>query len=152
MSNFTIIIDTREQRPWRFPNGAETVRGTLTTGDYSVVGLEDKVTIERKSLADLYNTAGQNRGRFERELERMRSFDFAAIIIEATWEDIARRPPPRSEMRPKSVIRSLMAWAQRYKVHVIPAGGPALAARLAYILLDRYFRDAESNRQVEGAP
>ena len=51
-----IIIDSREQRPFDFlsQNGdIETERGTLDTGDYSVAGLESRVAVERKSLADL---------------------------------------------------------------------------------------------------
>ena len=41
-----IAIDTREQRPYRF---VWSEIKTLTTGDYSVIGLEDRVAIERKS-------------------------------------------------------------------------------------------------------
>ena len=70
----TIAVDTREQQPWSFSNLPST-RMTLQTGDYSVVGLVDRITIERKSLGDLLGTIGQGRdpdSAFMRRLERMR--------------------------------------------------------------------------------
>ncbi len=47
-NGFTIVIDSREQRPYQFPGA---VVKTLPTGDYSIVGLTDRVAIERKSKA-----------------------------------------------------------------------------------------------------
>ena len=46
-----ILIDTREQRPYKFD--IDTVTGTLTTGDYSICGLENYISIERKTIDDL---------------------------------------------------------------------------------------------------
>jgi hypothetical protein len=40
-----IVIDSREQDPLTFERLA-SVRGTLTPGDYSVVGLQDLFSIE----------------------------------------------------------------------------------------------------------
>jgi hypothetical protein len=47
-----ILIDTREQEPQVFERLA-SIRGTLTTGDYSVAGLQDHFSIERKTVSDL---------------------------------------------------------------------------------------------------
>ena len=52
----TAIIDTREQAPLDLAPLA-TITGTLSTGDYSVKGLEAVVAIERKSLPDLSSIA-----------------------------------------------------------------------------------------------
>ena len=65
MNGFTIAVDTREQRPYQYP-GAQVC--TLPTGDYSVVGLKDRVAIERKTKADAYSSLGQGRARFRRPL------------------------------------------------------------------------------------
>ena len=35
-----VVVDTREQRPYLF---ADSVRGTLRTGDYSLLGYEDRI-------------------------------------------------------------------------------------------------------------
>ena len=64
--DITAIIDTREQQPLALE--LDTVPGTLATGDYSVHGLEDLLTVERKSLDDLLGCMTSGRPRFEREL------------------------------------------------------------------------------------
>jgi len=66
-----IIVDTREALPIGFP-GATTAG--LPTGDYSILGAERRVTIERKTLADFYACVGRERKRFEREMERLVNF------------------------------------------------------------------------------
>ncbi len=69
-----ILIDSREQNPFTFQGrhygGVEIEAASLQTGDYSLAGLQDRIAIERKSLADLVACLGRERGRFERELTR----------------------------------------------------------------------------------
>jgi hypothetical protein len=43
-----IVVDTREQEPLVFKS-LQAVRGTLLSGDYSVAGLEELFSVERKS-------------------------------------------------------------------------------------------------------
>ena len=136
MDGFTIAIDTREQRPYQYL-GAE-VR-TLPTGDYSIVGLEDRVTIERKSKADAYSSLGQGRARFRREFERLSAFDYSAIVVEDTVQGFLRRPP-HSKMNPRSAIGSLLAWSVRYRVPVFFAGDRVHGRALTQKLLEMYFK------------
>lgn len=117
--SYTIVIDTREQLPYTFPASQPTTIATLATGDYSVLTLEDRVAIERKSLPDLFGTVGAGRDRFKRELERMAVMDFAAIVIEATLRGCLKEPPARCEISPRAVVGSLAAWSVRYGVHVL---------------------------------
>ena len=135
-NRFVIAIDTREQRPYEFP-GAE-VR-TLPTGDYSIVGLEDRVTIERKSKADAYSSLGHGRARFRREWERLAKFDYAAIVIEDTVQGFLKRPP-HSKMNPRSAIGSLLAWSVKYRVPVFFAGDRVHASALTHKLLQMFFK------------
>ena len=135
-NRFVIAIDTREQRPYEFP-GAE-VR-TLPTGDYSIVGLEDRVTIERKSKADAYSSLGHGRARFRREWERLAKFDYAAIVIEDTVQGFLKRPP-HSKMNPRSAIGSLLAWSVKYRVPVFFAEDRVHASALTNKLLQMYFK------------
>jgi len=95
----TAVIDTREQIPLDLrPLGM--VDGTLTTGDYSVVGLEHHIAIERKNLMDLLGCVGQHRDRFEREVQRLLAYPVRALVVEATWADIeAGQWGPRSRPR-----------------------------------------------------
>ena len=69
-----IIVDTREQLPSHFTTfECIAVPGTLVTGDYSLAGLEDRCSVERKGLDDLLSRLiGDGRQRFERELARAR--------------------------------------------------------------------------------
>ena len=60
--NVTGIIDSREQTPLDL-SPLQIVRGTLATGDYSVVGLEHVVAIERKSAEDMLACIGRERER-----------------------------------------------------------------------------------------
>ena len=145
MSKFIITIDTREQRPYTFQNiksePPETITQGLSTGDYSVVGFEDKVCVERKSLPDLFSSVGTGRARFEREMIRMSEMQYAALVIESSLAGIFTNPPARSKMNPKSVFRTLIAWSQRHNVHVWPMWNREAAERVTYLILKRFYDD-----------
>lgn len=117
---FTIVIDTREQTPFHF-DGWPTQRGTLKTGDYSIVGLEDSAAIERKSLQDLIGCIGGERDRFKRELERLMAYSCRAVVIEANMDAIYRQQY-RGTIHPNAVIGSIASWTTRYQVPFIFAG------------------------------
>ena len=143
-----ILRDTREQRGWDFtcitpPPQVEVA--TLKTGDYSIRGYEDAVCVERKELSDLFGTLGQGRDRFVRELERMSLMQFASVVIEADFETIIRRPPSRSKLLPKTVIRSIAAWQIRYRVHFTVCPNREFAERWTFILLEKFFKEIQKN-------
>lgn len=122
-----IVIDTREQAPLQFTR-LESVTGTLTSGDYSVHGLEHLFAVERKSVEDLVGCCmGDNRERFEREMHRLRGFRFARLLIVGTREEIAAGGY-RSRVEPRVVLNSLSAWEARYNIPAIFADTPSAAA------------------------
>lgn len=133
---FTIVVDTREHLPYVF-DGA--VVKTLPTGDYSVLGLEDRVAIERKSKPDAYASLGRGRARFRREVERLAELDYAAIVVEDTVPGFLRRPP-HTRMNPRAAVASLLAWSVRYRVPVIFAGDRAHGRAVTQKLLSSYWR------------
>lgn len=151
-----VKADTRESLPYTFEGigwdvtdgggpgqtlTVETVRGTLASGDYSLVGYEKRVAVERKSLSDLFGTLGKGRDRFERELDRLRSYEFAAVVIEASLTEIATQPPPHTEMSAKAVYRSLLAWSVRYPVKFIPCDSRRMAEITTFRLLERWLKE-----------
>ena len=136
-----IIVDSREQDPLSFSRPTE--RGGLVTGDYSIKGLERYIAIERKSIDDLTGSLqGQNRERFERELSRGRGLEYFALVIEADLLEIAGGQY-RSQMNPKSVIQSLLAFSVRYNLPVFFCPGREYAARVVESLLCKYIREVE---------
>lgn len=149
---FTIIIDTREELPYTFhslrgdadqgkrPLDVSTVREGLRTGDYSVKGYEPLVTIERKSLADLYSTLGQERERFEEEHERMSRMEFAAVVVEASLEEVMHHPPSRSQLEPKTVYRTWLAWEQAYNIPWHFCSGRRFAEVHTFRILERFWK------------
>ena len=136
-----LVVDTREQTPLTF--SLPTERGTLTTGDYSLKGLERFVAIERKSPDDLVGCLKSGeRERFERELSRGRGLDYFALVIEADLLTLSRGEYT-SKMSPKAVIQSLLAFSVRYQTPIFFCPGRAHAARVVESLLLKYLAEIE---------
>lgn len=131
-----IVVDSREQRPYQFPGA---VVQTLSTGDYSIIGLTDRVTIERKSKGDAYNSLGKDRARFQREVIRLAEFDYAAIVIEESVPGFLYRPP-HSKMNPKSAMCTLLAWSVKYQVPIFFAGDRKHGRAVTQKLLQMYWK------------
>ena len=80
---FQIVTDTREQHPFSFEGYPVEVKPrALPTGDYSLDGFEDRIAIERKAAGDLLSCMTGGRERFTRELERLRGYEAAAVVVE----------------------------------------------------------------------
>lgn len=161
-SPFTVVVDTREQLSFPFasiradadqhrqPIAVQVERRALNAGDYSIVGHERRITIERKSLHDLYNTLGQSRARFTRELERLMQYEWAAVVCEADWPTVLAGPPPHSMLNPKTVYRSVITWMVRYpKIHWVMCSGREMAEITTYRILERWWK--EHGRSNPGA-
>jgi len=110
-----VLVDTREQQPFpvlrNHPNwiGAEK-HMALKTGDYSIEGIEDLLTLERKSLADIVNCTVVSRQRFIANCTRLAKFRWKAIIIEASYEDLKRDCQEygvESDVHPNAVVGTL---------------------------------------------
>lgn len=134
-----VVCDTREQLPWDFRSGrVEVVRGTLSSGDYSLAGLESQVAIERKSIRDLVNTLGpDNRERFKRELVRLASYRYAEIMVEGCTHDLLAGQW-HGGMRPETVLGLLVTIkVECPALRVTLAGDRATSERLAEATLLR---------------
>ena len=144
-TDITAIVDTREQLPFDLAP-LKSVRGTLTTGDYSILGLERHIALERKSLQDLVGCVGRERERFDREIQRLRAFECKAIIVEASWSSVEMKQY-RGDVHPNAVIGSVMGW--------IALGVPVLfcntrecaqrfASRLLFVAARRRWHELQS--------
>jgi len=133
-----IVVDTREQVPWF--QELDTVSQKLDAGDYSLEGLTDLVSVERKSKADAYGSAGKNgRARFIECLERLAELDRACIVIEADMVDFCT-PPPFTKLGAPQAVGSYLSWCCMYNIPVLWAGPRDMAQRVALKYLLAYFK------------
>jgi ERCC4-type nuclease len=147
---YTVVRDTREQKGYFFKkfntcNG--TIQKKLDTGDYSILGMEDKVCIERKaSASELAINLGKGKFAFLNEIERMRDYEHKYIVCEFSMEDLMKFPEgakvpkelkTKVKITGKYMLRCLMEFAVFYDVHVFFAGSERGAFDLISSLLKR---------------
>jgi len=143
VSPFTILVDTMEKQPWTFrevPGEKGKGRTIVKTewqslgkgyGDYTIKGSESKncrwrLSIERKSLTDLYSTILGRRRQFLNELVNLNEMEYAAVIVESELQRVYKFVPQHwkeQELsvetqlgRQRSVIGSIQAWQLRFPV------------------------------------
>lgn len=124
MDKFTIIRDTREQNPLSF-RATEYCNGHIDQkiehGDYSLVGLEDKIFVERKaSASELARNITE--ARFDRLLENCANYPYKFIICEFSLQDVINFPYKNG--LPKSVVQKIkirgkfiLSKLQNYQIH-----------------------------------
>ena len=146
-----IIIDTREQLPLDFSiyPDVNVERATLKTGDYSLKGYENQITIERKSLSDFVGCVGFGRERFKKELERMRDYDFSAVIIESSLSmiisEIWQYKNLMSKMRYGHILGAISAWRVEFNVHFILAENRINEASEIVRLFNKFLKEKNKN-------
>lgn len=137
LGGMVIAVDTREQRPYRFV-GFPTIFTTLHTGDYSVKGFEEVVTIERKEYGDFLNCVGKSHRRFSAEMERLLGFKYKALVIEAEIRAIADGQHPKSRVDPNAAIGMITRLAVQ-GIPVMACGDRLLAEDMTLRFLKRVY-------------
>lgn len=123
LDGFILKIDTNEQLPLfgdirKLPKGLMIVRDHLITGDYSVVGYEDKVCIERKMQGDFESFIGSESRLTAEKLERMSKMFWSGLVVEAYEDDLYELPI--SEYMTREKVRNRLASIRvHYGVHVL---------------------------------
>lgn len=127
-----VVIDSREKRPYVFEN---SVRTKIDAGDYSLEGLETRIAIERKSLDDLVQTLLHGRVRFAIELAKLKHYEFAAVVIEGSMQDVLAGNYT-SKIKPLALLGIICDLQLRFSpVHFIFAGDRPHAYALVSELL-----------------
>ncbi len=141
-----VVIDTREQLPYAFdPECVTVVRSALPAGDYSLEGYETRVAVERKSLKDFVSTVVLHRDRFKRELEKLREYDLACVVVEADLRDVIQGRY-RSRVHPNAIFGSALAIYVDYGIPVLFCSDREIAARFVTGLLLRYRKQMDEAR------
>ena len=135
MEDLIAVVDSREKERYGL-SSMQSVVGALASADYSILGATDLIALERKTLPDLVMCCGPERDRFIRELQRLKSYPFRAIVIEADWGQL-ERGEYRSQINPKSVCHSIISWQARYCLPFHFAGDRQAAERYAAQFLYR---------------
>lgn len=130
----SIVVDTRERDPFRFP-GYRVRRSALRTGDYSVTGLEDMVVVERKSAPDLVNTLLVNRERFERELERASSMAVFAVVVECSMAGLLLTMRGRTNVPLRTLLARAAVLFSKHRVPVFFCDNRSMAEAVALEIL-----------------
>lgn len=119
-----ILIDQQEKTPLPISFPSEVI--SMITGDYSYRGGD--FAVERKSLPDLVGCLGSDRKRFEGQLQRLRGYAFARLLIVGSEADLVAGNY-RSNLKPLAAMNSLHAFEARF-IPVVWAATPEDAARL----------------------
>lgn len=143
-TDFTIIVDTREQKPWSFSTQA-SITHKLDTGDYSIEGLQNLLAIERKrNVAEVANNITEKR--FKDVVERLKSIKHSFILLEFDLEDVMKYPigsdiPKRLwdkiRISPAYIIKHLLDLQIDHNIKVIFCGNSSNAEKLALSIMKR---------------
>lgn len=139
-------MDDREKKPWDLPYKVERKR--LKTGDYSLVGFENVIAIEKKSgLIELLNDlTADYRNTFEKFLKRLSKYPVKCIIVEDTLSELSisralmhvrKKSGGRARLTSKSIYYWTAEIAAKYGIPIVFVG----KASKAY-LLPEIFRAA----------
>ena len=147
MDNLTIIIDTREQKPWIFDDHV-TANRKLDTGDYSVEGLEHILAIERKrNVAEVANNITESR--FKDVVDRLKSFKYSFVLLEFDMNNVLEYPvgstiPKKlwSKIRisPQYILKHITDLQVEHGIHVIFCGSSSNAEKLALSIMKRVYK------------
>lgn len=145
---YTVVRDTKEQIGWDFPlsdSCAGVVDFKLETGDYSLLGYETIVSIERKrNVAEI--AMNINESRFPRFIERLSKFKYKFIVCEFSLSDVLDWPNgaglPRdvvSQIRvtPRYIMMKLSEYMVKHDIKIIFAGSRGDAVKLVSSIFKR---------------
>lgn len=137
-----LIVDTREQNPFNFYRFRGWFSGienqALKLGDYSIQGLEDVCTVERKDLPDLIRSFTSNRSVFVNRLKQMRDYQHRLLVVTAPLSQIKSRYSHTS-VNPNKITQSLIAVLAGLGVPFLCADTHELGAEIVASYLYQVF-------------
>lgn len=131
-----IAVDTREKKPWRFPDDVATTPQALPFGDYALVSSSVLAVIERKSEDDLVNTLMHDGSRFREELVKLAQADFGIVIVETDIPSLMSHQY-RSRTPPNEILDRVISLSVDWQVDVVWASTRAHAVLYATSWLRR---------------
>lgn len=152
---FVIIEDSREQHPLDFspyePFGVSVERRKLQCGDYSILGWEHHLMIERKSLNDCVSTLTHGRDRFMREIyDRGSVIPCKHMVIEASWHDLSSPFNFAPGANPLGIVNTLYSlMCPPTGIHVFASPNRAMCAwYIVMVCLNFHRRMTQGSRGI----
>lgn len=148
-SNRPIVVDTVRRCLGRYPR---------SYGDYSLEAVDGSLSgfgycqVERKSLEDCQSTllgfGDGHRERFESELANLKQVidnqGCACVVVECDLCELVRTAPAfgrrSAQHNAKTLMRSVLALQQDYRVPWLFAGGRRMAEQVTFRFLERWWR------------
>ena len=134
-NSFTVLIDSREQRPLLFPAYARIHNGTATkmvalktevvalaTGDYCIKGHENIAVVERKaSAAELYkNFCTSDARRAAKAFGKLSRAKYPYLLLEISPSELITET--RLCPDPSAVVMRLGLLLKKHRLHVLMTG------------------------------
>jgi len=124
---FTIIIDTREQRPLfinsdiNIPEEIKFKRAKVEHGDYTIEGYEDQICIERKQQSDFESYISREyKNRTIGKLQRMKQeVKWRGLVVECDYDELYF-DPISPDMTKEKVFNHILSFEVHYGMHVFP--------------------------------
>ena len=146
----TLLVDTREQNPFNFARFrgwfAGVEKRALRLGDYSIAGLEDVCTVERKDLRDLVHSCTADRAAFLHRLRLMARYPHRLLVITSTLSQI-KSPYTHTSFDPNRTTQFLIAVLAGLQVPFICSETHELGEELvgSYLYQIHLYQWLESN-------
>jgi DNA excision repair protein ERCC-4 len=136
-----VVIDSAEHMGYKFERFtnwfAGSTRKRLRIGDYSLLGMEDEVVVERKTVPDLVRSIIQERKDFIKKCERLSAFKKKCLVIEGSLSTV-KTPYEESQAHPNAVLGSLLAVQERWNIPIHFLDDFLLAEEFVASMLSKY--------------
>jgi hypothetical protein len=153
MEKIKIIVDTLEKKDiFLFKSYADVIvsKEHLKTGDYSIDGYTNSITIDRKANSgELAMNLGSDWKRFKAELDRMKDYDLAYFVCSFPYDDLNIFPENSGIPKARWAELSITGKYLRRKIHEIHEEYPNIeflffkdkheAEEATYKLLKEYY-------------
>lgn len=151
----TILVDNREQKPYTFDPLSDPlieIKGaTLTTGDYTLLGLCDhddgtyhpNFAVERKSGPDLLNSVTHGRERFSKEIDRASHWEEPLVVVVERPRSVFKENKEfmySRDIQPSQVIGTVDSWEDYRNVSFEFVNGRKAAQQLTFDTLMDWHR------------
>ena len=147
-NEFTIIIDTRERKPWSFEHHAKA-NYKLDPGDYSIEGLENLIAIERKrNVAEFANNITEKR--FVDVVERLSKIPYSFILFEFGMDqimsypigsDIPKRLWDKIRISPTFLLKHIVDLQISHNIKIVFCGNSDNAEKIALSIMRRVYKE-----------